>query len=112
MNILITDQTNDLRRFIPQSSIAHIEFNETHAWLEVCDHINGQRHFYVVGNSRSRLIHAIEMQADSVYLAESQFLNEREFKQWQQQPQPDLAGLPQAEIAGLLEASELYSIVE
>lgn len=98
MDIKIVDENGDLRRFIPASSIAHIQLDEQAAriqFAEGCWIDKASPAFFVIGNSRSRLIHAIESGSPGVVL-ESQFLTEREFKKYSSQP---------LQIAGLLEGS-------
>lgn len=98
MNIEIVDNNGNLGRFIPASSIAHIQFGDGFAriqFAEGCWIDKASPAFFVIGSSRSRLIHAIESGITGVVL-ESQFLTEREFKKYSSQP---------LKIAGLLEGS-------
>lgn len=103
MNIKIVDERGCIRRFIPASSIAHIQFDDYSARIQFAEGRwidKTSTAFFVIDNSRSRLIHAIECGTPGVVL-ESQFLTEREFKK---------RGERTAEVAGLLEASPLVKL--
>lgn len=104
MNIKIVDERGCLRRFIPSSSVAHIQFGDRFAKVQFADGCwidKTSPAFFVIGNSRSRLIHAIECGSPGVVL-ESQFLTEREFKKFSERTSD--------EVAGLLEASPLVKL--
>jgi hypothetical protein len=91
MQLLIIDDSGNIKLFINTDKIGHIEFTPNAAVLyfapghEIWD---GAARLFIIGSSRVKLENALRDDAIRCNLRESELLTGEQFQQWNQRSQP------------------------